>query len=133
MLPQVSSIELASSPSSLESDFTPGEWSPSLIDYENIPTPERITQEELAQLKYILGACTTLSPPSPRPLSLLPPPEDAHLENQKNIPLVPEAPVQQIPHCPIYRNLRQPECLVYTHPHQYLTLHTLNGVEERPL
>ena len=108
------------------------ERSPSPIDYDNIPTPPGITQEELARLEYIPGARTTLTPPSPRPLSPLPPTEEARLENQENVPPAQE-PARAAPRPLPYHLLRQPECLAYTHPHQYLAVHTPVGVLERPL
>ena len=122
---------------------TPSSWSaevisehkrsPSPINYENIPTPPGITQEELARLEYIPGARTTLTPPSPRPLTPLPPAEEARLENQENIPPAQQEPVQEPPRYPTYHLLRQPECLAYTYPHQYLAVHTPFGVLERLL
>ena len=126
--------EPVSTPSSWSTELiSEHERSPSPIDYDNIPTPPGITQEELAQLEYIPGARTTLAPPSPRPLTPLPPAEEARLENQENIPPAQEGPAQAPPRYPTYHLLRQPECLAYTHPHQYLAVHTPFGVLERPL
>ena len=126
--------ELVSTPSSWSAEvISKHERSPSPIDYDNIPTPPGITQEELVRLEYIPGARTTLTLPSPRPLSPLPPAEEVRLENQENIPPAQEEPTQAPPcHSP-YHLLRQPECLVYTHPHQYLAVYTPFGVQERPL
>jgi hypothetical protein len=132
----VSSIteEPVSTPSSWSAELISGhERSPSPIDYDNIPTPPGITQEELVRLEYIPGARTTLTPPSPRPLTPLPPAEEARLENQENIPPAQEAPAQAPPRHSPYHLLRQPECLTYTHPHQYLAVYTPFGVQERPL
>ena len=55
------------------------------------------------------------------------------LENQENIPLVREGPIRFPEPCIPVCTWRQPECLQYAHPHQYLAIHTLNRVEERPL
>jgi hypothetical protein len=132
----VSSVteELVSTPSSWSAEvISEHERSPSPIDYNNIPTPPGITQEELVRLEYIPGARTTLTPPSPRPLTPLPPAEEARLENQENIPPAQQEPAQELPRNPTYHLLRQPECFEYTQPHQYLAVHTPFGVLERPL
>ena len=43
----------------------------------------------------------------------------------------------EVPRRPEFQSLvrvwRQPECLEYTHPHQFLAVHTPNGIEVRPL
>jgi hypothetical protein len=108
--------------------------SPSPIDYDNIPTPPGITREELTAWENLPAQPTPATPqPSPCPLTPLPPAEEARLENQENIPPVQEAPVPfPEPRIPIHV-WRQPECLQYAHPHQYLAIHTPHGVEERPL
>jgi hypothetical protein len=103
----VSSIteELVSTPLSWSIEvISEHKRSPSPINYDNIPMPLGITQEELARLEYIPGAQTTLTPPSPHPLSPLPLEEEVCLENQKNIPPAQEEPAQVPPHHP-YQNL----------------------------
>jgi hypothetical protein len=112
--PASSELSLTKAPVSTPSSWSAEvlsehERSPSPIDYENIPTPPGITQEELVRLEYIPGACTTLTPPSPRPLTPLPPAEEARLENQENIPPAQEEPAQAPPRYPTYHLLRQPE------------------------
>jgi hypothetical protein len=126
--------EPVSTPSSWSAEvISEHERSPSPIDYNNIPMPPGITQEELARLEYNPGARTTLAPPSPRPLTPLPPAEEARLENQENIPPAQQEPAQELPRYPTYHLLRQPECFAYMQPHQYLAVHMPFGVLERPL
>jgi hypothetical protein len=137
----LTSVEPTSTPSSPRPQ-SDSERSPSPIDYENIPTPPGITREELAAWEN-LPAQSPPAPPqlSPRPLTPLPPAEEARLENQENIPPVREAPVPfpepEVPRRPDFQSVvrvwRQPECLEYTHPHQFLAVHTPNGLEVRPL
>ena len=107
--------------------------SPSPIDYKEIPTPPGITREELTAWENLPTSPPPAPQLSPRPLTPLPPDEEAHLDNQENIPPVREEPVPfPEPRIPIL-HWQQPECLRYVHPHQYLAIHTPCGVEERPL
>ena len=122
------SVEPVSSPSSLTNTR-----SPSPIDYEGIPTPPGITREELTTWENLPTSPPPAPQPSPRPLTPLPPDEEACLDNQENVPPVREEPVPfPEPHIPIYL-WQQPECLRYVHPHQFLAIHTPYGVEEHPL
>jgi hypothetical protein len=126
--------ELVSTPSSWSAEvISEHERSPSPFNYEHVPTPPGTTQEELRQLEYIPGARTTLTPPSPHPLSPLPLEEEVCLENQENIPPAQEEPAQAPPRHSPYHLLHQPGCLQYTHPHQYLAVYTPFGVQERLL
>ena len=90
----------------------PAEQSPPLQS-----TPRPVFEEQLLPTPQLPA------PASPRPLSLLPAEEEAHLENQENIPSEVASPVFAHPPC---------VDMPVPHPHQFFSVTTSHGLEWRP-